>query len=245
MKRKLTFLLAALLLLGACSQPKPLVGVSCARSSSGSTQLSRTYTDAIRRAGGIAVVLPTVSDAETAAELVARLDGIVFSGGEDLDPSWYGETVWNETVKVDTLRDRSDSLLGRAALASGKPILAICRGEQLMNVLLGGSLYQDLPSQRADSPVVHGGGAWHKIGVEAGSLLARLYGTDSLMVNSFHHQAVKRPAPGITITARASDGTVEAFETPQVWAFQFHPEKMVTDDADWLALFTAYVDRLR
>ena len=65
------------------------------------------------------------------------------------------------------------------------------------------------------------------------------------MVNSFHHQAVKRPAPGITITARASDGTVEAFETPQVWAFQFHPEKMVTDDADWLALFTAYVDRLR
>lgn len=252
MKRCLPLLLAALVLSGACglkgpqsARKAPLVGISCSRTSSGSTLLARTYTDAIRRSGGIPVVLPTVSDGEQAAALIGCLDGIVFSGGEDIDPSWYGETVWNETVAVDTLRDLSDSLLGRAALASGKPILAICRGEQLMNVLLGGSLFQDLPSQNPDSPVEHNGGALHRIGVEEGSVLARLYGCDSLTVNSFHHQAVKVPAPGITVTARAADGVVEAYETPQVWAFQFHPEKLLPDDESWLALFEAYLDRLR
>ena len=191
------------------------------------------------------MVLPTVRDAGAADDLLRNLDGIVFSGGEDVDPRWYGEDVWNETVEVDSLGDRSDSLLARASLAARKPVLAICRGEQLMNVILGGSLYQDLPSQR-ESPVRHSGGAMHPIGLEKGGFLAELYGPDSLTVNSFHHQAVKAAAPGVTIIARSADGVVEAFESDRIWAVQFHPEKMLQDgDGTWLPLFEAFVKRCR
>lgn len=228
---------------GCSHASMPVVGVSCSRSGSGSALLPTTYTDALRSAGAVPLVIPTVSDEAQAAAVMEVVDGIVFSGGEDVNPAWYGESVWNETVEIDPVRDRSDSLLARAALASGKPVLAICRGSQLMNVLLGGSLYQDLPSQFGTA-VAHGGGVAHRIGLEPGSVLASLYGTDSLTVNSFHHQAVKDPAPGINITARSADGLPEAFETGRVWAVQFHPEKMLQQgDSSWISLFGAFVRR--
>lgn len=222
----------------ACSPAAvPLVGITCSRSRSGSTVLPTTYSDAVSKAGGVPLVIPTVSSMEQAAAVVAAVDGIVFSGGEDVNPTWYGEEVLNETVEIDFVRDRSDSLLARAALAAGKPVLAICRGSQLMNVIMGGSLWQDLPSQLgiSHSDVVH------NISVEPGSFLARIYGSDSLKVNSMHHQAVKDVTPGITVVARSADGVVEAWETPQVWAVQFHPEKMLASGDDrWLPLFEAF-----
>ncbi len=243
--RRIIPLLLTVLALAACHrEQRPLVGISCARSASGGTNLAKTYTNAITRAGGLPVILPTVSDPAVARDLLEQLDGIVFSGGEDVDPSRYGEEVWNETVYVDSIRDNSDFLLAEAALASGKPILAICRGHQMMNVAMGGSLIQDIPTQVPDS-LRHSGGAMHKIGVEKDSFLYRLYGQDSLEVNSFHHQAVKDPAPGVRVTARAPDGVIEAYEAPGVIAVQFHPEKMVEDDPFWLPLFEAYVDRLK
>lgn len=243
--RRLIPLLLTILVLAAChKEQRPLVGISCARSASGGTNLAKTYTNAITRAGGLPVILPTVSDPAVARDLLNRLDGIVFSGGEDVDPSRYGETVWNETVHVDSIRDNSDFLLAEAALASGKPILAICRGHQMVNVAMGGSLIQDIPTQVPDS-LIHSGGAMHKIGVDKDSFLYQLYGQDSLEVNSFHHQAVKDPAPGVHVTARTRDGVIEAYEAPGVLAFQFHPEKMVEDDPFWLPLFEAYVDRLK
>ena len=111
--------------------------------------------------------------------------------------------------------------------------------------MMGGSLYQDIPSQ-VPQTVGHSGGVFNKIGLEGESLLSRLYGPDSLVVNSFHHQAVKDPAPGIRITARSDDGLVEAYETDQVWAVQFHPEKMLQKGEEkWLKLFEAYVERCR
>ena len=244
MKRNL-FLLTAILFAVACSSPKaPLVGITCSRSASGATMLATTYTDAISKAGGVPMVIPTVKTREEADAILANLDAIVFSGGEDVNPAWYGEEILNETVYMDSIRDHSDSLLARAALASSKPILAICRGAQLMNVILGGSLYQDIPTQipGADS---HGGGARNKICPEEGSVLSRIYGPDSLEVNSFHHQTVKAPAPGIRITAHSADGIVEAFETDQIWAVQFHPEKMLKDGEEkWLELFKEYMRRI-
>ena len=243
--RRLIPLLLTILLLAAChKEERPLVGISCARSSFGDASLSAMYTNAIIRAGGLPVILPTVSDPDIARDLIDRLDGIVFSGGPDIDPSHYGETIWNETVKVDTVRDVSDLLLARTALEAGIPVLGICRGEQLLNVVMGGTLYQDVPTQIQD-PVSHSYLSFHKIGVEKDSFLYQLFGQDSLEVNSSHHQAVKDPAPGIRITARSRDGVVEAYEAPGVLAFQFHPEKMVEDDAYWLPLFKAYVDRLK
>ncbi|MBO4672018.1 MAG: gamma-glutamyl-gamma-aminobutyrate hydrolase family protein [Bacteroidales bacterium] len=225
----------------ACSRNlSPVVGVSCSRSGSGSTLLPTTYTDALSSAGAVPLVIPTVRTEAEAQAVVAALDGIVFSGGEDVDPAWYGEEVWNETVEVDAVRDSSDVLLARAALAAGKPVLAICRGSQLLNVVLGGSLFQDIPSQ-LPSNIGHSGTV-HKIGLSGESFLSRIYGPDSLLVNSFHHQAVKNPAPGITVIARSSDGIVEAWETDHIWAVQFHPEKLLrSGDSRWLALFHEFI----
>ena len=240
--KRILILLLAILALQACRRA-PLIGISCGRSSAGTSTLSSTYTDAVARAGGIPVIFPTVADSALAAALVASVDGVIFSGGPDLDPSYYGETVWNETVSVDTLRDASDLLLMRAALASRKPIMGICRGEQLLNVVLGGSLYQDIPTQ-VDTLVKHGGGSIHRIGVEKGSVLYELFGKDSLTVNSFHHQAVKKAAPGIRVTAYADNGIVEAYEYgDRLIAFQFHPEGMARVDDTWLAPFRYFVKK--
>ena len=241
--KRIVLLLLAVAALQACGRHAPVIGISCGRSASGASTLSSNYTEAVARAGGIPVIFPTVADSALAAILVKQVDGIVFSGGPDLDPSYYGESFWNETVEVDTLRDVSDLLLMRAALASKKPVMAICRGEQLMNVVLGGSLYQDLPTQY-DTIVRHGGGTTHRIGVEKGSVLYELFGEDSLTVNSFHHQAVKQVAPGVKVTAHAADGIVEAYEYGnQVIAFQFHPEGMARTDDAWLAPFRYFVKK--
>ena len=235
----------AFVLLAACACGRvapPLVGISCSQSGPRTDALSRNYSEAILRAGGTPVILPTLTTEEQAAQVLARLDGIVFSGGEDVNPGWYGEGILNGTVEVNASRDRSDSLLARAALRSGKPILAICRGEQLMNVMLGGSLWQDIPAQQPQAREHRG--TVHKIGLSAEGFLARLYGPDSLQVNSRHHQAVKDPAPGIRIAARADDGLIEAWETPQVWAVQFHPEALLLEEGHWLTLFSAWLERL-
>ena len=240
---KKLLIVAVAFALAACSHKAPLVGISCSEYDGQYDLLRVTYTGAIAKAGGIPVILPTVKTAEQAEQLLGRLDGIIFSGGEDVSPAWYGEEPVNETVEVDTLRDVSDSLLVRAAISSGKPILAICRGSQLLNVLLGGSLYQDIPSQLPDN--IGHGGATHKIGLDKDGFLARIFGPDSLTVNSFHHQAVKDQAPGIRIAARAADGIVEAWETPQITAVQFHPEAMLAEgDTLWLSLFLYWIDRI-
>ena len=221
----------------------PLIGISCSRSGKQTNTLLSTYPDAILRAGGAPVILPTVKDSASADRIIASLDAVVFSGGEDVEPARYGEDVWNETVECDLIRDESDFLLAKAALRQGKPILGICRGEQLLNVVLGGSLYQDIPSQIPDN--VGHSGTTHRIGLEKGSALALVMGEDSLTVNSFHHQAIKEPASGIRIIARAPDGVIEGFETPQVLAVQFHPEKMLREDDEWLPLFEWFVNKAR
>ena len=239
------FLILALLLLAcACGRRSaPLVGISCSHSGSTTDALSQNYSQAILRAGGIPVIIPTLGSAEEAERVLARLDGIVFSGGEDVNPAWYGEEVLNETVGINHPRDHSDSLLARAALRSGKPVLAICRGEQLMNVILGGSLYQDIPSQIPEAHEHRG--VSHKIELQGESILSRIFGPDSLTVNSRHHQAVKVPAPDIRVTAWSDDGIVEAWETKQIWAVQFHPEGLLREDDSWLPLFSAFIDRMK
>ena len=239
-------LLLLLALVGSCRGPEaPLVGISSSRSSSGGTLLASAYSEAVSRAGGVPVVIPAVKTREEADAILGRLDGIIFSGGEDIEPAWYGEEVLNGTVSIDPVRDHSDSLLARAALSCGKPVLGICRGEQLLNVIIGGSLYQDIPSQ-VEGSVRHGGGAEHLIRIEDGSLLGRLFGMDTLTVNSYHHQAVKEPAPGVKVTARSEDGIVEAYEAPGLWAVQFHPEKSLkAGDGKWIRLFEAFVEACR
>ena len=244
MKRLL--LLFSVLALTSCAYRAPLIGISGSYASEGvgSTTLNTNYSQAISKAGGVPVVIPTLSSREEADAVLAKLDGIVFSGDEDLDPSFYGEEKLNATVFVDTVRDVSDVFLAKSALASKKPILAICRGEQLMNVVLGGSLYQDLAEQMPEN--VGHSGTTHKILAEPGSLLAKLYGTDSLEVNSSHHQAVKDVAPGLKVTAYSDDGIVEAYEGDNLIAVQFHPEKLVrAGDNKWLEIFKVFIKKAR
>lgn len=241
--RRLLLVAAELLALCACSPKAPLVGISTQEAEGRYDYLTNTYACAITAAGGIPVLIPTIETPEQAKKVLSRIDGIVFSGGEDVSPEWYGEVPVNETVVVNSIRDRSDSLLARAALQSGKPVLAVCRGSQLMNVILGGSLYQDIPSQLPQA-VPHSG-ARHMIGLEKDGFLAKIYGADSLEVNSSHHQCVKDPASGIKIIARGPDGIVEAWETTQITAVQFHPEYMLAHgDSTWLPFFTYWIDKL-
>ena len=215
----------------------PVIGISCSRTDSGMDRLAPAYSDAVKKAGGVPLMIPTLDNAADVDAVLDVLDGLILSGGEDVNPAWYGEDVLNSTVDVDSVRDRSDSLLATCAMKRGMPILAICRGEQLMNILLGGSLYQDIPSQ-VEGHVDHSGGAIHPVLVERGTLLYDLFGKDTLVVNSFHHQAVKAPAPGIRVSARSVDGIVEAFEAEGILAVQFHPEKLVqSGDDSFLAPF--------
>ena len=220
-----------------------MIGVASGYSSSMVTTLNRSYTDAIYRAGGIPVILPQVNNAAEASEILSHLDGLLLSGGEDMAPAYYGESVLNETVSVNAHRDTIDVLYAEAALLENKPILAICRGEQLMNITLGASLYQDLPTQ-IGTEVSHGG-TRHPITLTHDGTLYKIFGKDTLNVNSFHHQAVKVQAPGIRIMANAPDGIVEGYETDQVLAVQFHPEQLVQKDSNWLAFFRYFIGRLQ
>lgn len=253
-----TRIILSLLLLVALSSPisarkKPLIGIAPGYSGSMTSTLSRSYTDAVLRAGGIPVILPQVDNPASAAEMVSRFDGIMLTGGLDLDPAYYGESVLNETVEIDAHRDTIDILYAKAAMDAKVPVLAICRGEQLLNVVLGGSLYQDLPTQKpgdiAHRQKTDSKYPTHSINVVEGSKLYQIMGKKTLEVNTLHHQAVKTPSDKVIVTAYSPDGIVEAYEgaDKSQWlvAVQFHPEMLVRADDSWLALFEAFVKACR
>lgn len=244
--RKFYLLLAVVCCL-ACTSKAPVIGISSGWDR-GRIDVSDAYAFAVRAAGGVPVVLPPVLTAEEASEVLSHVDALVLTGGEDVDPARYGEAVLNETVEVNSKRDTSDFLLASEALRRGLPILGICRGEQLMNVVLGGSLYQDIPSQvgskhRQTEP---DGVGTHMIYLEPDSRLREMLGCDSLMVNSFHHQAVKEPGAGVCVVARAADGVVEAWERKGIVCVQFHPELMIKGgDTAFLPIFQDLIARCR
>ena len=248
--RNIFFFLTLLTIsVAASARKKPLIGVAPGYSGETTSSVNRSYTDAVYRAGGIPVILPQVDKAEAASEVLSHLDGLLLTGGVDIDPAYYGETVLNETVEIDAHRDTIDILYAEAALRRKMPILAICRGEQLLNVVLGGSLYQDLPSQKPSDIAHRQKGDLRfpsqTISVESGSLLHRIMGASSLRVNSSHHQAVKEPSGKVKVIAWAEDGVIEAYEGTEkgqwILGVQFHPEQMVRADDGWLALFSAFV----
>ena len=215
-----------------------------------------SYPSAIIEAGGTPVFFNFTRDDEMIAAYAAMVDGILFSGGDDVDPSTYGEEqIWG-CGDVVPLRDEFEIKLLKVLVEKypEKPILGICRGCQILNVAMGGTLYQDLRSQK-DNSIRHqqqqsSHYASHKAIVEEGSLLHRIYGSTEVKVNSFHHQAVKDLAPGMRLTAVASDGVVEAFEKPDhpyFVAVQWHPERLVEGPhhPEHKPLFKSFVDACR
>jgi putative glutamine amidotransferase len=215
-------------------------------------RLTAAYVTALESAGLIPLIVPPLSSASAAAAIMDSVSGLVLTGGEDVDPARYGEKR-NEKVRyVNAARDTTEVALIEAAKARGKPVLAICRGIQILNVALGGTLVQDIPSQ-CDTSIAHDEDSprdtrSHEISVDPGSLIAKAVGTEHLTVNSFHHQSVKRVADGMRVTARAPDGIIEGLESTGDWwvmAVQWHPEEMTDSPEPWdRGLFKAFARKL-
>ena len=197
------------------------------------SKLGMTYVESVRKAGGIPFVIPLTTDTSQISDIVSVIDGLIMSGGEDVSPFLFSEEPHVKLGEVVPDRDVFDLELIKQAIAAGKPVLAICRGEQVLNVALGGSLYQDIPSQ-VEGAVQHSQKAprdygSHSIKIVEGSLLYKLLGVNEIKVNSFHHQSVKDLGTGLKVTASAPDGVVEAIELEggRGLGVQFHPEGFV------------------
>ena len=212
--------------------------------------IERAYVKALEVAGAAPLLIPMLDDAERLRAIYALLDGLVFPGGEDIAPSAYGEEPIQGLNTIHPLRDRVELTLARWALDSDLATLGICRGQQLLNVAMGGTLFQDLCSQGATS-FDHsrrdgrpGGALVHPVRLDPGSRLAQLIDETTLDVNSSHHQAVRDIAPTLRATAIAPDGVIEAVEAPDrrfVVAVQWHPERLM--DLPWVPrLFRGLVE---
>ncbi|GAB6158463.1 gamma-glutamyl-gamma-aminobutyrate hydrolase family protein [Desulfotomaculum varum] len=226
---------------------RPVIGITSSYDrESGRTYLSRYYVEAVQAAGGVPMVLPCILAEDQAEEILAAVNGLLLSGGVDVDPLLFGEQPHPLMGDICPARDRFELALTRLALARDLPVLAICRGIQLLNVAAGGTLWQDV-SLAVQQPLKHDQQAprWygtHTIQIQAGSRLAAAWG-HSAVVNSFHHQAVNRVAEGFQVTARSADGIVEGLESNRhtyVVGVQCHPECMY-QDTRILALFESFV----
>ncbi len=206
------------------------------------TLLPQNYADKVAAAGGAPVLLPPLPGVEAA---LASLDGLIISGGPDIEPARYGEQAGPMTTVVRPARDAAEGAMFGAALDRGLPVLGVCRGLQVMNVALGGTLIQHLPDvvgHEGHSPTPGTMGE-HKVTIGEGpSTLAGILGTGAIMVPTHHHQGIGTLAQALTATAWAEDGTIEAVEmdAPFVLGVQWHPEA-----GDDLALFDALIDAAR
>lgn len=207
--------------------------------------VNHDYVRAVALSGAVPMLLPPLSGADGVKEQLERVDGLLLSGGHDVDPLLYGEEPAPELGFILPEVDEYQLAVIRLGVRLGKPMLGICRGAQLLNVAFGGTLYQDIPQETGrvkhwqKSPRHVGG---HTVQVASGSLLAHIFGKEAVLTNSFHHQAVKDIAPGFAISARAADGVIEGIERTGdafVVGVQWHPEMMAEEHADMLALFRA------
>lgn len=225
---------------------KPVIGITPNYADgSGLYSLHRGYADAVAAAGGRPVLL-FPSAAPEPPFLPDFLDGILFSGGGDIDPFLFGEEPLRECGEISPLRDSFELWLCRLALEKGLPLLGICRGMQVMNIAAGGSIYQDILAQTGSTlkhsqqaPRAH---ATHSVMPEENSLLAAIWGKKRIAVNSFHHQAAARLGDGFSVAARSPDGIVEAIErrdAPFALGVQWHPEAMKNEEQ--ALLFSAFV----
>jgi putative glutamine amidotransferase len=236
--------------------PSPLVALSATTKEIGGlmrVRLNEAYVDAVRAAGLTPLVLPPLEPDELEG-VASAVSGVVLTGGEDVDPAEYGAERSPKTTDVHPGRDKCELALFKIAHERRIPTLAICRGIQLVNVALGGTLVQDIPTE-CPSSIDHDQSKErkmrvHDVSIEPRTMLADAIGDTRISVNSSHHQALARVGDGLRITARSPDGIIEGAEWVQddwwMLAVQWHPEELVRDNANWdRGLFKAFADRVR
>jgi putative glutamine amidotransferase len=220
-----------------------------------SISLSNRYTDAVIAAGGLPQIFPATTVRSVIAEAVQRCDGVLLTGGDDIDPKFYAPNLPEELAKkvgpLEPERDVWESGLISDVFQEQKPLFGICRGHQMLNVALGGTLVVDIETELPDAlnhrqmdrkaePV-------HEVMILADSILGRVIGSETLGVNSTHHQAIGRVAEALRVVAQSSDGVVEAVELkdpnrlPYLLSVQFHPERLIDSNAIFLQLFSSFV----
>ena len=213
---------------------QPIIGITTSVMTDTLTMhMGQPYPRAVLNAGGTPILLPATEDAPTIARYAQMIDGLLLSGGDDIDPQRYGDYQTWACGDICPLRDAFEIALCHEVLRLGKPIFGICRGLQLLNTALGGKLHQDLPSEVPTS-IAHRQQqkpefVSHPVAIVEGSRLHQVLGTENLPVNSHHHQAIKAIAPSLTVTATAPDGVIEAVEMPDhafCLAVQWHPERL-------------------
>lgn len=209
------------------------------------------YIDGIQQAGGAPVIFPFSADEDELKQLAQMCDGFLFTGGHDVSPEMYREVPLEGLVSCCKKRDTLEGIVFREAVGFNKPVLGICRGLQFINVALGGTLYQDIPTQHPSAVEHHQQPPYHipshEVAVVKGSPLHKCLETEKLSVNSCHHQALKALAPGLEVMATASDGIVEAVYMPKhrfLWAVQWHPEFSYQTEIS-RRIFSAFVEAMQ
>ncbi len=237
---------------------RPVVGITCSLTASGIGDsiytlerniIARDYSHAIEYAGGTPLLIPHVGDIECINQYLGVLDGLVLSGGGDIDPLLFGQEPHQNLGSVDRVRDEMELQLTQKALDQDLPILAICRGIQMLNVAAGGTIYQDIAAEMPQPTLRHSqsGAGWyasHTIDIISESRLFQIFDSPTARVNSFHHQAVREIGEGFIVTAKAKDNVIEAIESPThrfALGVQYHPEMMWEHHPEVLNLFTAFL----
>jgi len=228
---------------------RPLIGLDCRYESNEEYPvldrlwMHPPYYHALIAAGALPLIIPIVDDRALLSQYLDALDGFLFTGGLDVPTHAYGQPKHSETKECDPKRYACDKLLAELLLQRDMPVLAICMGQQLINVAYGGTLIQHIETDIQHTQVKPGQDSFHPITIEEDSLLHEILGTTELEVNSGHHQAVDRPAPGLRVLARAPDGVVEAVQMTDRSFFlgvQWHPER-IANRPEQRQLFTAFV----
>ncbi|MDQ0339507.1 putative glutamine amidotransferase [Caldalkalibacillus uzonensis] len=233
---------------------KVKIGITTGLEGEQQVKLSQDNVDAVVQAGGLPLLLPNVWEEDCIRQMVTELDGLLVTGGGDIDPTLFGEEPHPRLGTITPRRDFFEWQLIRLFLEANKPVLAICRGCQMLNIAAGGDMYQDIEAQHGTPPLQHTQHApkthaSHYVHIAKSSMLYTILGKERIKVNSFHHQAIRRPAPGFEVSGRASDGIIEAFESKRhrfVLGLQWHPECLAAaGDPDSLKLFKALITATR
>ncbi len=207
------------------------------------------YITRIQQSDGNPIILPLTTNLDELNEITSLCDGFLFTGGQDVNPSIYGECPIDDSIVSCDKRDIMENFCLQKAIEQDKPVLGICRGIQLINAALGGDLYQDIPLQHPSELEHHQKPPYsntvHDISIKENSPLYKCLNVDNMAVNSYHHQAIKKLADKLEVMAVASDGIIEGIYMPShkfLWALQWHPEYLPIDDKNSISIFSKFID---